>query len=125
MEQRNTTQKKIIRSVLCELNHPSAGMVYKAVHEKYPSISRATVYRVCAAMADIGEVRRFTFAGADDRFDITVKPHYHIVCRHCGEVCDVDLPFMDSLENTVKDASGYTVEAHSLEFSGVCPKCQK
>ncbi len=125
MEQRNTTQKKIIRSVLCELNHPSAGMVYKAVHEKYPSISRATVYRVCATMADIGEVRRFTFAGADDRFDITVKPHYHIVCRHCGEVCDVDLPFMDTLENNVKDASGYTVEAHSLEFSGVCPKCQK
>ena len=125
MEPRNTNQKKIIRSVLCELNHPSASMVYKAVHEKYPTISRATVYRVCAAMAEFGEVRRFTFAGADDRFDITVKPHYHIVCRNCGKVCDVDLPFMETLENHITDASGYTVEAHSLEFSGICPECKK
>ena len=43
-QKRNTVQKGIVFDVFREMhNHPSAGMVYEAVHEKYPEISKATV----------------------------------------------------------------------------------
>ena len=46
-QKRNTVQKGIVFDVFKEMhNHPSAGMVYEAVHAKYPEISKATVYRV-------------------------------------------------------------------------------
>ena len=52
MKKRNTVQKGIVFDVFHEMNnHPSAGMVYEAVHEKYPEISKATVYRLLADAA--------------------------------------------------------------------------
>ena len=52
---RNTIQKQIVFDTFEELNnHPSAGMVYEAVAEKYPNISRATVFRLLAEAADEG-----------------------------------------------------------------------
>ena len=48
-QKRNTLQKRIVQDVFCSMhNHPSAGMVYEAVQEKFPGISKATVYRLLA-----------------------------------------------------------------------------
>ena len=53
-KKRNTIQKGIVFDIFHEMNnHPSAGMVYEAVHEKYPEISKATVYRLLADAAEI------------------------------------------------------------------------
>ena len=42
---RNTIQKQIVFEIFSKMNnHPSAGMVFEAVNEKYPNISRATVF---------------------------------------------------------------------------------
>jgi Fe2+ or Zn2+ uptake regulation protein len=30
---------------------------------------------------------------------------------------------MDSLEQSAADSSGYRVESHSVEFTGICPDC--
>ena len=56
MEERNTLQKEIILRTLCKMReHPTAAMVYEAVHQNHPTISRSTVYRVLAKMAGEGK----------------------------------------------------------------------
>ena len=58
MEERNTLQKEIILRTLCKMReHPTAAMVYEAVHQNHPTISRSTVYRVLAKMAGEGKIR--------------------------------------------------------------------
>ena len=38
------------------LNHPTAEDVFEYIHCEYPSISKATVYRILNRMSDDGEI---------------------------------------------------------------------
>lgn len=123
---RNTIQKTIILETLRSMNcHASAGMVYDEIREKYPTISRGTVFRVLSDAAQEGEVLRLHLAEADDRFDITTYPHYHITCRKCGFVRDIATDPGLHLENHITENGGFLVEDYHLELLGICPDCQK
>ena len=126
-QKRNTVQKGIVFEVFREMhNHPSAGMVYEAVHEKYPEISKATVYRLLAEAAEEGDVLRLKLSDADDRYDVTLCKHYHITCRECGAVADVDVDFDDMrFSESAQGHEGFSVESCRLEFIGLCRECSK
>ena len=123
---RNTLQKQIVYQTFESMhNHPSAGMVYEAVHEKYPGISRATVYRLLAEAADEGRVLRLKLQDANDRFDVTLGTHYHIVCRECGSVADVKTDFdACGVCQTTVGCENFLVEQCHLEFLGLCEACR-
>lgn len=124
---RNTLQKRIVSDVFESMsNHPSAGMVYEAVAEKYPSISRATVYRLLAEAAEEGRIQRLKLTGANDRYDITTKKHFHVVCRVCGHVADVETDVDDTaLVGGAVGCENFFIDGCRLEFVGLCEKCQK
>ena len=122
---RNTLQKQIVFETFAQMhNHPSAGMVYEAVNEKYPGISKATVYRLLSEAADEGRILRLKLNDSSDRYDVTLKKHCHIVCRCCGAVADVDVDFDDVVY--AKRAVGhedFAIESCKLEFIGLCREC--
>ena len=126
-QKRNTLQKGIVFEVFGEMhNHPSAGMVYEAVHERYPEISKATVYRLLAEAAEEGSVLRLKLAGADDRYDVTLGRHYHIVCRGCGAVADVDATLNEGeMLMQAKGFENFLVEDVHMEFKGLCQRCRQ
>ena len=126
-QQRNTLQKRIVSDVFCSMhNHPSAGMVYEAVQEKFPGISRATVYRLLAEAAAEGKIQRLKLHEASDRYDITTKKHYHVVCRDCGAVADVEIEVDDeALAKSAQAYEGFCVDMCHMEFVGVCSDCQQ
>ena len=126
-QKRNTVQKGIVFEVFREMhNHPSAGMVYEAVHEKYPEISKATVYRLLADAAEEGSVLRLKLAQADDRYDVTLGTHHHVVCRECGAVADVDATINEGdLLMMAKGCENFRVDDIHMEFTGVCERCQQ
>ncbi len=125
-EKRNTLQKRIVSDVFCSMNnHPSAGMVYEAVQEKFPGISKATVYRLLAEFAEEGKIQRLKLTEANDRYDITLGKHYHVVCRCCGAVADVEATNWDTeLTTDAKGCEGFSIEDCHVEFVGVCKSCQ-
>ena len=125
-QKRNTVQKGIVFEVFREMhNHPSAGMVYEAVHEKYPEISKATVYRLLAEAAEEGDVLRLKLSDADDRYDVTLCKHYHITCRECGAVADVKTRVDEcGVLDITEGCEDFFVESIHVEFSGLCKNCQ-
>lgn len=126
-DKRNTIQKKIVSDVFGSMNnHPSAGMVYAAVQEKFPGISKATVYRLLAEAAEEGRIRRLKLVDSDDRYDFTLREHYHVVCRGCGAVADVDADVDDSaIAESAAGHEGFAIENCHVEFVGLCESCQK
>ena len=126
-EKRNTLQKRIVSDVFCGMNnHPSAGMVYEAVQEKFPGISKATVYRILAEAAEEGKIQRLKLTDANDRYDITLGNHFHVVCRFCGAVADVDAEVDGELiAQSARGYDNFLVEDCHVEFAGVCESCQK
>ena len=122
MADRNTMQKEIIHHTLCEMgNHPTAAMVYDRVHLSHPTISRSTVYRVLARMAEEGKILRLELAGGDSRYDGEMTPHCHIRCRLCGTVAD--LPPVEA--GPPADSAGFLVEDCAVVYRGLCPDCRQ
>lgn len=126
MQERQTKQKTIIYDALCALDHPTATEVYGLLQQTNPTISRATVFRVLAGFADGGKALELRMAGSDVRYDFNTMRHYHVHCRECGKVADVELPWSGKLPKvTTTEGEGFTVEGYSVEFIGLCPCCQK
>ena len=125
-QKRNTLQKGIVFDVFNGMhNHPSAGMVYEQVCKKHPEISKATVYRILADAAEEGKILRLKLTEADDRYDVTLGRHFHVVCRSCGAVADVESEFKTgNILHDTKGCENFLVEDFHIEFSGVCEKCR-
>lgn len=126
MVKRNTPQKKIVMETLAEMkNHPTASMVYETVHQSHPSISKSTVFRILGNAAEDGDVLRLHMTGSDDRFDHQCHGHYHIRCRECGYVADIEMPYLSDINEKIENSYGFVVEGHDIEFTGVCADCQE
>lgn len=120
---RNTVQRSLVLDAVRSMrNHPTSAEVYERVREKHPSISRATVYRNLAVLAEGGDIVRVKVPSGADHYDFREDAHFHAVCRECGAVCDVDVqPGVDAFAHL--DAHGFQVEECSVVFSGLCPDC--
>jgi len=121
MADRNTMQKDIILHTLCEMGgHPSAAAVYSRVHLDHPTISRSTVYRVLARMAEDGKILRLELGGSDTRYDGETTPHSHVRCRLCGTVEDIPSAHVEP----PADSRGFLLEDCAVVYRGLCPACR-
>lgn len=126
MNQRNTFQRTLTLDAVHTLaNHPTADDVYNFVHTKYPQISRTTVYRNLNKLCDSGDLLRVKIFGAADRFDHHLQSHYHFRCDECGSVSDLDLPYIENINQMCAGIGGRIVNAHQILFDGICTECQK
>lgn len=120
---RNTVQRALVLDAVRSMSdHPTSAEIYERVRAEHPSISRATVYRNLAVLAEAGEIMRVKTPGGADHYDFREDSHFHGVCRKCGAVCDVDAP-MDLNEIDCEDTHGFQVEGCSIVFTGLCPEC--
>lgn len=121
---RNTIQRALVLEAVRALHtHPTSADVYEAVREQHPSISRATVYRNLALLAERGDVLRVEVPNGADRYDFNIAPHHHVKCANCGRVDDVELVFEDNLLDRVKSACGFQLTGYQVIFEGLCPSC--
>ena len=117
-------QKEIILDSLCSMaNHPTAENVYDFVHGKYPSISRATVYRVLNQLAEKGTILKISISNGADRFDHLAFPHYHMRCSCCGRVFDMPPLELNIPQTYFSSCAQYSITGYTLQFSGICPEC--
>lgn len=124
-ERRNTIQKKLVRSTLCEMmNHPTADDIYNKIHLSHPAISRATVFRVLGRLADDGEILRVANGSGADSYDHNTKKHCHVRCIMCGRIGDIKMKSFPRPEQEIEDSCGYEIKSHMLLFEGVCKECK-
>lgn len=123
MQERQTKQKAIIYERLKALDHPTATEIYASMQKDYPSISRATVFRVLGGLASRGKALEIRVAGTDVRYDYNTERHYHAHCKDCGRVADVFLTSVDGIDGGVKAMNDFTVDGYTVEFFGRCKAC--
>jgi Fur family ferric uptake transcriptional regulator len=123
---RMTRQRRVILEVLQRSSgHLTGDEIYRRARRRLPHISLGTVYRNLELLSEAGAIGRVEMAGMARHYDVTVAPHYHIRCLHCGKVEDLPLASLAALERQAQAATGYQVVAHHLELAGLCPDCQK
>jgi Fe2+ or Zn2+ uptake regulation protein len=125
VQRRNTRQRRLVLDAVMQLDdHPTADEIYLTVRQQDEHVSRGTVYRNLNLLAEEGRILDVKVPGGD-RFDHRVDDHAHLVCRSCGEVCDVPDPNASDADARTADATGYAGVSHYTVFSGICPKCQE
>lgn len=124
MKKRNTIQGQLVLSAVKQLgNHPTAEDVYNYVVKIHPNISKGTVYRNLNSLSEDGQLLKISVPDAADRFDHTLHMHYHIKCMICGEFIDVNINYMQDLDDRVSKVIDYKILSHDVVFKGVCSNC--
>ena len=114
---------KLLKGTDC---HPSADWIYQQLKPEFPDLSLGTVYRNLMFFRERGEIQSVGVVKGQERFDALVKPHSHFVCDCCGAVSDLHQVKVDAtLEQSVCQQYGFSVNRHELTFYGTCPDCMQ
>lgn len=126
MVKRNTIQRTLVLEAVRELkNHAKADEVYDQVAKIHTTISRATVYRNLNLLVGEGVIAKVEMSDGADRFDHLTNKHYHAKCVHCGKILDVNMRYLDRLEEKVVDTEDFLFCEHDIIFKGVCKNCRQ
>ncbi|MGE7022575.1 peroxide-responsive transcriptional repressor PerR [Solibacillus cecembensis] len=117
--QRHAILEYLIQSMI----HPTADDIYKALADKFPNMSVATVYNNLRVFREVGLVKELTYGDAASRFDFATGDHYHISCESCGKIVDFHYPGLNEVEQFAAHMTGFKVNSHRLEVYGTCPEC--
>jgi len=114
----------VLEAVVRSSNHPTAEAVHNALKPRYPSLSRATVYKALDTLAALGVIAKVAPPGIERvaaRYDGHVGRHHHAVCRRCARVIDIEEDEIRGLR--LPHATGFRVEDYSINFFGACTAC--
>ncbi len=122
---RNTRQRQVVLDIVRSTDtHPSADWVYEQARRVLPNISLGTVYRLLGRLQEEGLVVQLDAVGRKSRFDGRPGPHQHIICEKCGRIDDVPDVIDATAAERIQSHTGYRVNAHRVEWLGICPECQ-
>lgn len=122
---KRSRQRQKILSLLQEVNnHPTAEWIYSYLKPGLNSLSMGTVYRNLRILEEQELIRRMCNGSGVDRFDAKMEPHSHFICRHCGEIEDLDVGPLTGLIREMEVMTGHLIEAQRLDFLGICSKCR-
>lgn len=100
--------------------HPTVDMIYAALFNQIPTLSKTTVYNTLDKLRKEGLVNVLTISESELRYEYSSKPHHHFLCKVCKNIIDVDIecPYLESRmisDHKVEEIHGY--------FRGICKKC--
>ncbi len=72
--------------------HPSAEQVFARVRERFPMVSRATVYNTLNLLVEKGLLKQLTLAEGRVVFDPNMERHHHFIDEATGTIHDVPWP---------------------------------
>jgi Fe2+ or Zn2+ uptake regulation protein len=121
-----THQRRVIYdSVLSMHDHPSPELIYESVRKKIPSISLATVYKNVRTFIDSGMLCEVSFHHGSLRVEANTRPHHHLVCVRCREICDLvaeTFP-VEPMHLKRRLPRGFQVTRITVDVLGLCSNC--
>ena len=88
-------------------------------------ISKSTVYRNLDKLCESGALLRIPVPGGALHVDHTLTSHYHMYCKVCGNLYDIEAAGIGDLKNEVTVSNGCEITDCYIVFSGTCPECNK
>ena len=125
-----TPQRLAIIELLAERGHYTAEEIYARLQERYPMLSRATVYNTLEVLKELNEVTELKIKPHVVLYETEPAPHYHFFCRRCARVLDVEpLPECDPHELPARLAQGplkgYKIDQVEVYIYGLCAACSR
>lgn len=107
--------------------HPTVDEIYMEIKERYPTMSKATVYSTLKLLSELGEVQELSIRKRGEAcFDPIAGLHHHFLCTDCGQVLDVELDCPSECPILVsEEVNGHRVKEIQAYLYGTCSECRK
>lgn len=102
--------------VLFTEEHPSADQVWTRVTERFPLVSRATVYNTLNLFVELGLLQQLVLAEGKVVFDPKVERHHHFIDEVTGEIHDV--PWEELSVAGVSKLSDFDIRSYQVVLRG-------
>lgn len=114
-----------VRSALREVNaFASAQEIYAALAAQPRPLGLTTVYRCLRTLVDAQEVDFIRRGDGEGAYRYCGPAHHHhLVCRQCGETVEIGADVVETWAQKVATTEGFRNVVHSVELSGLCPRC--
>ena len=91
----------------------------------YSRTGLVTVYRTLDVLVECGVVRKVHQSDGCHSYAPASEGHaHHVICANCHAVAEFDMCDLGDLLKVVQRRTGYKVQQHVLELSGLCPNCR-
>ena len=123
---RFSASRNFILSLLKKSKQPlSVFDLQKEFEAKKFSVNKTTIYRELDFLKEQKIIEEFLLDDGVKRYEILSKHHHHAVCVKCRKIDCVELEQeLKSQERQIEKNNKFKIISHSLEFYGLCPKCQ-
>lgn len=116
----------IFRMLRNTTSHPSVETIYTSLHDEYPTMSLATIYKTLDTLVKHNLIQQLNIGEDSYRYDADTRSHPHIKCTSCHKVMDMQhIESIAQLRNEVSEASQFDLSHEQLYFYGICPECKK
>ncbi|HYH09449.1 MAG TPA: transcriptional repressor [Thermoanaerobaculia bacterium] len=106
----------VAQYVLATDEHPSAELVWSRVKERFPMISRATVYNTLHLFVEKGLLRELHLNAESVVFDPNVERHHHLIDEESGRIYDI--PWGDVEVCNITRMGGYEISDYQVVMHG-------
>jgi Fur family transcriptional regulator, ferric uptake regulator len=125
---KNTQKRQAILGILAGADRSlTVEEIFTSCMEQLP-INLSTVYRTLAKLSEKALVARIVENDGKARYSLSCKTvgvhHYHLVCAKCKSIVELDDCPMETMQKKIGDKTGYIIIGHTMELTGLCPKCQ-
>ena len=126
MKARRTRSQEQILKVLKKLNCAiSAQDLYVDLRKQNQSMGLATVYRSLEALKLEGVIQVRTLTNGESLYSLVQEDRHHLTCLQCGQSIAIEECPVHELEENLHQSHRFKIYYHTLEFFGLCPKCQQ
>jgi len=126
---RLTTVRRSVVSILVAACKPlCVEGVANQLRKKGSLPNKVTLYREIAFLVQGGWAHELDFGSGRKCYEWASEHHHHLVCKKCHRIEELEAhemePTFAKFEKSLARKSGFADVGHSLEFYGLCKKCQ-
>ena len=127
-EQRLTWQRRAIAEAVFRTHkHFSAEDLWERLRKISPGISRATVYRTVALLADANLLTGLDFGKGLKSYEHICghEHHEHLICVECDKIIEFYDHELEKSKQEIAQKHGFELVGHVLKMFGYCSACAK
>lgn len=121
---RTRNQEHILKTLQNQEQAISAQDLHGALRQGGSRIGLATVYRALEALKLEGTVQVRTLSNGESLYSLAHEDRHHLTCLRCGESLPIEECPVHELEEHLNNSHHFRIFYHTLEFFGLCDKCQ-
>lgn len=101
--------------------HPSANEIFSEILNKWPKISRTTIYNTVHRLSEEGVIEELNVDSAETRYDLSTKQqHGHFFCKKCKQLTDFQIT---QKFGKINEISGFEISNYQIYLQGTCKGC--